>query len=60
MLKITVYEDAAGEWRWQAMSGSRTVADGGEGYSRRRRCVAAVHRFLTLVRTTDYRIEVED
>lgn len=59
MLRFRVFEDEAGEWRWDALSGSRIVADSGEGYSRRRRCVSALNRFCTLISDGEYQIEVE-
>lgn len=33
-MKIEVYQDAKGEWRWRAKAGNgRIVAESGEGYS---------------------------
>lgn len=33
-MKIEVYQDTKGEWRWRAKAGNgRIVADSGEGYS---------------------------
>lgn len=44
-----VYTDAAGEFRWRLVAANgRVVADSGEGYSRRRDCVAAVKRAAAL------------
>ena len=36
-MKIVVYRDAAGLWRWRAQAkNGRVVADGAEGYASRR------------------------
>jgi len=41
--KVQVYEDVAGEWRWRLVaSNGKIVADGGEGYTRRRDCLRAI------------------
>ncbi|HEU5085713.1 MAG TPA: DUF1508 domain-containing protein [Acidimicrobiales bacterium] len=55
-LTLTVYRDAAGEWRWalQAANG-RKVADSGEGYQRRARCVEMGARLFP-----DARLVIED
>ena len=34
-LRIKVYQDEAGEYRWTAYKGSRKVADSGEGYEKK-------------------------
>lgn len=47
--RITIYEDAAGLWRWrmQARNG-KIIADGAEGYSEQRHAVRAAERLLCL------------
>jgi uncharacterized protein YegP (UPF0339 family) len=40
-----VYDDARGEFRWRAISGSDIVADGGQSYSRRRDAKRAIRSF---------------
>lgn len=38
-----VYEDAAGEWRWQLKaSNDRVIADSGEGYRSKHHCLHAI------------------
>jgi uncharacterized protein len=38
-----VYEDAAGEWRWQLKaSNERVIADSGEGYRHKHDCLHAI------------------
>ncbi len=38
-----VYEDDAGEWRWQLRAGNnRIIADSGEGYQRRQDCLHGI------------------
>lgn len=40
--KVTVYQDAAGEWRWRAQDGNNElVADSGEGYKDRAYAIEA-------------------
>lgn len=41
-MRIQVYEDHAGEYRWRLRAkNGRILADSGEGYTRRRRARAA-------------------
>lgn len=53
--KIEVYADEAGEWRWRVRAGNgRILADSGEGYRRRRDCVAGLRLlFAALDRLVD-------
>lgn len=45
--KIRVYQDAAGLWRWRAISGNgKIVADSGEGYSSRNNATRALRSFM--------------
>jgi uncharacterized protein YegP (UPF0339 family) len=40
-VKLEIYEDAGGEWRWRAKAANgEVVADGGEGYENRVDCAA--------------------
>jgi uncharacterized protein YegP (UPF0339 family) len=42
---VTVYIDAAGEWRWtRKAANGRTIADGSEGYSRKDAGLRAARR----------------
>lgn len=48
-MKIEVYRDSAGEWRWRLKAGNgRIMADGGEGYVDRRGAIRAVTSVLRL------------
>lgn len=41
-MKVVVYKDAAGQWRWRLKAkNGRIVADSGEGYKTRRGAVRA-------------------
>ncbi|MBB4635120.1 DUF1508 domain-containing protein [Longimicrobium terrae] len=45
MAEFNIYKDDAGEWRWKLQAGNNeTIADSGEGYTRRTSCVDAVKR----------------
>lgn len=47
MSTLKVYQDARGEWRWSLIAcNGRKLADSGEGYTRRGRCVAIAHRIF--------------
>lgn len=47
--RIEVYKDAAGEWRWRALSGNgRIVAESGEGYKERRKALRPLYSLLGL------------
>lgn len=47
--KIELYKDAAGEWRWRALSGNgRIVAESGEGYKERRKALRPLYSLLGL------------
>ncbi len=47
MLKIKVYKDARGEFRWTALDGNNEViADGAEGYSSERNLTLALKNVL--------------
>jgi uncharacterized protein YegP (UPF0339 family) len=41
MTRITIYK-AKDDWRWRAIRGGRVVAESGEGYKERRKCVASL------------------
>jgi uncharacterized protein YegP (UPF0339 family) len=39
-MKITIYRDADGQWRWRYQSkGGRILADSGQGYANKRDCI---------------------
>ena len=45
-MKFQVYPDNAGEYRWRLIArNGRQLADSGEGYKRRDRCVRSIVRF---------------
>jgi uncharacterized protein YegP (UPF0339 family) len=47
-MKLHVYKDAAGEWRWRVQANNnRTVADSSEGYTNRQDAIAG----FALIRT---------
>jgi len=38
-----VYEDSAGQWRWRLVhDNGNIIADGGEGYASRQKCVQGI------------------
>lgn len=42
-MKIQVYQDGRGEWRWRAVADNgRIVADSAEGYLRKSDCIGGV------------------
>ena len=53
-MKIEIYEDDAGEWRWRMVArNGKIVADSGEGYRRRLGALRAVLRLLEVVRARE-------
>lgn len=42
-LKIQFYRDKKREWRWRIKSGSRVLADSGEGYKRLAKAVHGIN-----------------
>lgn len=57
--KITVYQDAGGEWRWRLQAGNnRIVADSSEGYTRRCDARYAVYRVAKMF-ISHPRLEIE-
>lgn len=51
MLKVTIYKDRRGEFRWRVKGGSRIVADSGEGYTRKHDAARAWSRFFSGILT---------
>ena len=43
MLKVGIYQDSRGLWRWRAKKNGRIVADSGEAYANRSNARRAVH-----------------
>jgi uncharacterized protein YegP (UPF0339 family) len=44
-VKLDIYEDAAGEWRWRIVArNGRIVADSGEGYATKSNAKRAAER----------------
>jgi len=43
---VTVFKDAAGEWRWHRVAANRErIATSGEGYTNKDDCVAMAEQF---------------
>lgn len=50
MLRIQVYKDKKGEWRWRFRArNNRVIADSGEGYKRKAGAVRAAWHMLDLI-----------
>lgn len=50
-MKIVMYRDTAGEWRWRAVAANGNIlADSGEGYKRRIDCLSGLE---TVTGTTE-------
>ena len=50
-MKILIYLDKSGEWRWRMVAANgRKVATSGEGYTRKRDAVKAAKKFIKGVR----------
>ena len=44
-LRFEYYQDASGEWRWRLVArNGRIVADSGEGYSSKAKCLRAINK----------------
>jgi uncharacterized protein YegP (UPF0339 family) len=52
-VKVIIYRDRKGEYRWRMKRGGRIVADSGEGYVRLSGAVRAVSRLVSALKTTD-------
>jgi uncharacterized protein YegP (UPF0339 family) len=52
-VKVIIYRDRKGEYRWRMKRGGRIVADSGEGYVRLSGAVRAVSRLVSALNTTD-------
>lgn len=51
-MKVEVYRDRAGQWRWRARArNGLIVADGAEGYASKRNALRACQRFAAGFRT---------
>lgn len=59
MYKFVIYEDQAGEWRWQLVSevNGKVVADSGEGYSAKSGAKRAAEHIRDGIRGSMVRIE---
>jgi len=56
-----IYRDVAGEWRWRLVhKNGNVLADGGEGYSRRRDARRAVDRLQERVADADFDVYEDD
>ncbi len=57
-MRIIVFEDAAGEWRWHAKERKgRIMADSGEGYASKSNAKRAATRFQRLIADAEIVIE---
>lgn len=46
-MKLKIYQDKAGEWRWRLVAANgRKVADSGEGYTRKADVIRAARKFI--------------
>lgn len=45
-VRVNLRRDRQGQWRWHARANGRTLADSGEGYSRRIDCLHAAMRVV--------------
>jgi uncharacterized protein YegP (UPF0339 family) len=43
-VKVHVYKDGAGKWRWHLFSGGRIVNESGQGYVRRGYCATMARK----------------
>lgn len=44
-MKFIVYKDGKGEWRWSLKAAnSKIIADCGEGYKEKRKCLGAIDK----------------
>jgi uncharacterized protein len=47
MTRLHIYKDKRGEWRWTLFAGNgKKLANSGEGYTRKRRCVEMTKRLF--------------
>jgi len=46
---VTIYKDAASEWRWKVVANGHIMADSGEGYTRRRAAIRAWDRLASYI-----------
>ena len=54
-MKIELYEDKGGEWRWRMKArNGRTVATGGEGFSSKGACSESVMKVIRGIRESLY------
>jgi len=59
-MKFVVYKDAKDEWRWRIVSSnSKTIADSGEGYSRKASAVGALRRLVKGIQAKPLTIDIE-
>lgn len=56
---VEIYVDKAGEWRWRLRaSNGKIIADGSEGYCRRKAATNAVQRVYAAIAATPPVVEV--
>ena len=54
-MKVELYEDSRGEWRWRMKArNGRNIATGGEGFSSKRACEDSVKRVIDQCRNDLY------
>ena len=58
-LKLIIYKDKRGEFRWKAKRSGRVVAEGGEGYNRRAKLYKTLDKLIYSLAKLDYSVEDE-
>ena len=53
-LKLTVWKDKKGEFRWHAKRAGRIVAESGEGYKRVQACTKALCNMIRSIEALNY------
>lgn len=48
-MKVLIYKDTEGQWRWRASRKGRITADSGEGYANKANAQRAFAAFVTAV-----------
>lgn len=56
-IKIVIFQDAKGEFRWNAQRSGRIIADCGEGYTTKSKLKKSLEAILLSVGTMNYVVE---
>lgn len=60
-MKVEIYEDAAGEWRWRMKAANgRIIANGGEGFSSKHACIESFGRVRAACEDTILLVEAKN